>query len=659
MKRIQKLLFIFSLLFIAPLAFLFSACDVNKLTADNVQVRVSEDYVQWSYDGTNWENIVSVNDLKEQLGDAFKGDSGDRTEFRKTDTHIQWRYIGDSNWNNLIALEDMKGEKGEDADVWTISNDGYWYKNGVKTDNKAIGENGTTPTISISEDGYWVINDNKTTCKAIGLEGQDGNGIKSISKSEDSLKTNETQTTYIITFDDNSTFEFIIKNGTNGNDGKTPYIGDNGNWWIGEEDTLVKATINQYFNVTFNLLPATRLLNGVSENVQVKYGENIILPTPINDFGYEFEGWYSTTNGVITSNDGKVTNVTSITRDLTLMPVFKDYGPAHTTASGLSYKNYTVLKSIDVDIVELEIPNATTHILSNINGENITKITVAASSLNTATQGSGSSINLSSSYKFNSTNFPNIQQIYITGEQYDYTIPTCGFQSLYNLEKIVFDCNVVSVGIEAFINCENLEYINGQNICRINSNSDINLPSSDFIKDCSKIEEIVILAEDNITCPSSFAQWFYLSGISKISLFSNSEIGFEIRTNEIWRQNSIVTETINSETYVVTKVSSLEDLYYKTLTISESAYPDSGVLTSVDLLYNYTTLEALVCDNSNVAWGLSYSEAYDNISELNCSNLKTIYFKIGIEVNEGFYSGFAKQDNSDRDGYVMYLRTEI
>ena len=29
--------------------------------------------------------------------------------------------------------------------------------------------------------------------------------------------------------------------GSNGIDGKTPYIGDNGNWWIGEEDTGVEA----------------------------------------------------------------------------------------------------------------------------------------------------------------------------------------------------------------------------------------------------------------------------------------------------------------------------------------------------------------------------------------------------------------------------------
>ena len=31
------------------------------------------------------------------------------------------------------------------------------------------------------------------------------------------------------------------KDGANGTDGQTPYIGENGNWWIGETDTGVKA----------------------------------------------------------------------------------------------------------------------------------------------------------------------------------------------------------------------------------------------------------------------------------------------------------------------------------------------------------------------------------------------------------------------------------
>jgi uncharacterized repeat protein (TIGR02543 family) len=51
--------------------------------------------------------------------------------------------------------------------------------------------------------------------------------------------------TYRITFTNGSTFEYTVVNGTNGTngvDGQTPYIGTNGNWWVGETDTGVAAT---------------------------------------------------------------------------------------------------------------------------------------------------------------------------------------------------------------------------------------------------------------------------------------------------------------------------------------------------------------------------------------------------------------------------------
>ena len=91
-------------------------------------------------------------------------------------------------------LGSVKGEPGKDGAAPTIeiSADGYWIINGVKTEYKAIGEdgadgedgqdgapgqngapgeNGETPTIDISADGYWVINGVKTEFKAVASEG--------------------------------------------------------------------------------------------------------------------------------------------------------------------------------------------------------------------------------------------------------------------------------------------------------------------------------------------------------------------------------------------------------------------------------------------------------------------------------------------------------
>ena len=39
-----------------------------------------------------------------------------QVELQANATHIQWRYVGDSNWIDLVALEDLKGDKGDKGD---------------------------------------------------------------------------------------------------------------------------------------------------------------------------------------------------------------------------------------------------------------------------------------------------------------------------------------------------------------------------------------------------------------------------------------------------------------------------------------------------------------------------------------------------------------
>ena len=67
------------------------------------------------------------------------------------------------------------------------------------------GVDGHTPTITIDENGHWVIDGVTTSFDAVGPQGPQG------------------------------------PQGPAGQDGLTPYIGVNGNWWIGETDTGVKA----------------------------------------------------------------------------------------------------------------------------------------------------------------------------------------------------------------------------------------------------------------------------------------------------------------------------------------------------------------------------------------------------------------------------------
>ena len=75
-----------------------------------------------------------------------------------------------------------------------------------------VGQPGATPVIS--ENGNWWINGVDTGVKAQGEDGAPGVGIVSIVKTD----TQELTDTYTITFSNNTTFDFYVVNGTNGDD---------------------------------------------------------------------------------------------------------------------------------------------------------------------------------------------------------------------------------------------------------------------------------------------------------------------------------------------------------------------------------------------------------------------------------------------------------
>ena len=70
-----------------------------------------------------------------------------------------------------------------------------------------------------------------------GEAGADGISIESVEKVDSEGLTD----TYKITYSDGSSTIFTVTNGKDGADGQTPFIGENGNWWIGSVDTGVSA----------------------------------------------------------------------------------------------------------------------------------------------------------------------------------------------------------------------------------------------------------------------------------------------------------------------------------------------------------------------------------------------------------------------------------
>lgn len=123
---------------------------------------------------------------------------------------------------------------------------------GEKGEDGENGKDGKSPTITISDDGYWVINGVKSNVKATGEEGQkgkDGVSIQNIEKTS----TSGSVDTYTITYSDGSTSTFKVTNGVDGNqgiqgekgeDGRTPTItiSEDGYWVI---DGVKSTTLAQ------------------------------------------------------------------------------------------------------------------------------------------------------------------------------------------------------------------------------------------------------------------------------------------------------------------------------------------------------------------------------------------------------------------------------
>ena len=210
------------------------------------EVRNNGTAIQWKYSNeTDWRDLVALVELRGAAGENGKdgavgkdgkdgkngingtngkdgidgkdgadgkdGINAKNIEVQRAATHIQWRYEGDE-WQNLVAIADITGPAGQ---------------------NGKDGANGKTPEFRVNEnalqwryvgDEIWLNLYDLSVLK--GLDGKDGadgkDGINGKDGADGKDGTNG-------------------QNGSDGKDGKTPFIGENGNWWIGETDTGVKA----------------------------------------------------------------------------------------------------------------------------------------------------------------------------------------------------------------------------------------------------------------------------------------------------------------------------------------------------------------------------------------------------------------------------------
>lgn len=92
-----------------------------------IELQKGATHIQWRYVGdASWIDIVSLADITGPQGtagadgadgaDGAPGDDGREVEFQKGTTHIQWRYVGEASWTDLVALADLKGADGTNGE---------------------------------------------------------------------------------------------------------------------------------------------------------------------------------------------------------------------------------------------------------------------------------------------------------------------------------------------------------------------------------------------------------------------------------------------------------------------------------------------------------------------------------------------------------------
>lgn len=127
-------------------------------------------------------------------------------ELQKSETAIQWRYVGDETWKDLVDLADLKGDPGPQGPQGEVGAQGPQGPQGIQGER---GETGAT--------GPQGPQGPKGDTGATGPQGPQGEQGPAGKDGADGAP------------------------GKDGADGITPHIGDNGNWYIGETDTGVKA----------------------------------------------------------------------------------------------------------------------------------------------------------------------------------------------------------------------------------------------------------------------------------------------------------------------------------------------------------------------------------------------------------------------------------
>ena len=157
----------------AALALALTGCAAaDTSTAAQIEMRVQDGYIQY-YNGTDWENLISTEELKGEKGDkGDNGDPGEKGERGETGPQGAKGDKGDPGTNGLNGLNGADGANGKDGangQNGTNGKNGVDGKNGIDGKDGADGKDGLNGKDGIDgKDGRDGV-DGKD-----GLNGKDG-----------------------------------------------------------------------------------------------------------------------------------------------------------------------------------------------------------------------------------------------------------------------------------------------------------------------------------------------------------------------------------------------------------------------------------------------------------------------------------------------------
>lgn len=85
--------------------------------AREIQLQKTSTFIQWRYVGDiAWNNLVSLAEITGPAGSAgangSNGTNGKDVEIRNSGTAIEWRLVGTTTWNNIVSLSAITGPQG-------------------------------------------------------------------------------------------------------------------------------------------------------------------------------------------------------------------------------------------------------------------------------------------------------------------------------------------------------------------------------------------------------------------------------------------------------------------------------------------------------------------------------------------------------------------